>query len=409
VRRKLLLTIVVAVLVGPAAYAEDGVPALDEAAFVAALERTDPRLERLAADVAMAEADVVAAGVRPNPELALDREEVFPDGGGSATSYARLVWPFDLAGRRGRRVDAARASARAASAEGETARFALIVDGLRVFDDAAYARLHVDLLRAERDALTRAVEIVRKRTRAGAASGYDAQRIELELAAYDDLIASAEIELAAARARLGALVGQPAADATATLELPGEPADTDALVDGAVERRGDYRAARLRGDAAAALDALERRGWIPDLGVSVGAMTADVGDETALGYTVGLSISLPIFDRGQADGARAKAARRAAEAERRVLEVTVPANVRVARETLSRRIAQSRELATQQLARLDDLLRAAETGYREGATGVVELLDAYRTARETRLRDLELRRDARLAERDLWLALGRRP
>ena len=40
---------------------------------------------------------------------------------------------------------------------------------------------------------------------------------------------------------------------------------------------------------------------------------------------------------------------------------------------------------------------------------VVELVDAYTAARDTRLRDLDLRRDARLAEIDLWLALGRRP
>ena len=71
--------------------------------------------------------------------------------------------------------------------------------------------------------------------------------------------------------------------------------------------------------------------------------------------------------------------------------------------------AQAERLAGDQLARLDPLLRAAETGYREGEAGIVELLDAYRTARGVRLRDLELRRDARLAELDLWLALGRRP
>ena len=49
------------------------------------------------------------------------------------------------------------------------------------------------------------------------------------------------------------------------------------------------------------------------------------------------------------------------------------------------------------------------TGRDRAAARIVELLDAYRTARAVRLRDLELRRDARLAELDLWLALGRRP
>ena len=73
------------------------------------------------------------------------------------------------------------------------------------------------------------------------------------------------------------------------------------------------------------------------------------------------------------------------------------------------RIVQSEQLTRSQLSRLEPLLKSAETAYREGHSSVVELLDAYATARNTRLRDLELRRDARLAELDLWLALDRRP
>jgi cobalt-zinc-cadmium efflux system outer membrane protein len=72
-------------------------------------------------------------------------------------------------------------------------------------------------------------------------------------------------------------------------------------------------------------------------------------------------------------------------------------------------VGRARAVARDQLARLAQLLRSAETAYRDGGGNVVELVDAYTTARDTRLRDLELRRDARLAEIDLWLALGRRP
>jgi cobalt-zinc-cadmium efflux system outer membrane protein len=391
------------------ASADGAIDTLDEDAFVAALKRTDPRFERLAAGAALSQADVAAAAVRPNPEIAFDREEVFPDGG-IATSYARLSWRLDLAGRRGRRVAAARALAHADAADADIARVALVVDGLRVFHQTAYARLRLELLRTEGGALARAAEIVEKRSRAGASSGYDARRIALELAAYDDLIASAETELLAARSRLGALVGVDAADASSTLELPALPAaPPPAAGDAAVEARGDHRAARRRQDAADALERLADRGWIPDLGVSVGGMAADVEDATAFGYTLGLTLTLPIFDRGQAERARARAIRRLAQADQRLIETQVPRRVTVARETLARRIEQARKLASEQVARLDDLIRSAETGYREGETRVGDLLDAHRAARETRLRDLELRRDARDAELDLWLALGRRP
>ena len=406
-RHHLLLTIV-AIAVGTRLAAADDAPALDEAAFVAALEAHDPRLAQLAAAVAVAEAEVSAASVRDNPTLAIDREEVFPDGG-TATHYLRVTVPIDLVGRRTRRVAAARTEARALAADTDTARSALVVDGLRTFYQTAHARAHLALLRADRDTLARAAEVVRTRSSAGAASGYDLQRIELELAAYDDRIATADDAHQRSRAELGGLVGIAAVDAATTLELPAAPAPIEALAVDATTTRGDHRAAGLRADTAAQRAALARRGWIPAFGISAGAMSAEGGDDTAYGYTIGLTLSLPLFDRGQGDRARAEAERRHAEAERRVLDATVPVRIRVARDALARRIEQSRRLATAQLARLDDLVRAAETGYREGATGIVELLDAYRTARETRLRDLELRRDAQLDRLELWLALGRRP
>jgi outer membrane protein, heavy metal efflux system len=385
------------------------VPTVDEAVVIAHVERAHPELERLAADADLARADVVAAGIRAEPSIALDREEVFPDDG-LATHYARLDVPLDVSGRRGRRVAAARAAADAVVADGKSARTRVVVDALRVFYEAAYARLALELLRADREGLVRAVQVIRKRADAGAASGYDLQRIELELTTYDGLIADAEARLFEAQTLLAALLGKPDGfvDASSTLPLPARPTG---LPDGGavLQSRGDYQAAQLRARSADRLAEEARRGWIPSLGLSAGAMSQDTGDDTAVGYTVGLSFTLPVFDRGRATAARASAMRRAAGADTRRLQLTVPAQVRAKAATLERRIAQSEQLTTSQLSRLEPLLRSAETAYREGHSSVVELLDAYAAARTIRLRDLELRRDARLAELDLWLALDRRP
>ncbi len=381
---------------------------LDEAAFLSAVETADPRIARLAADVDAAGAEVLAESVRVNPSLAFDREEVFPDGG-VATNYVRLVWPLDVSGRRGRRAVAARTAVEAVSAEAEATRFELTIEALGAFYQAAHARLRVETLQTERGPLARAVEVLRKRSGAGASSGYDLQRLELELAVFDDLIVSAETELFRARSQLAALVGQPDAlvDAESSLELPtmGVAADNAEILGG----RRDYRAAKLRAESADQRADVASRGWIPDFGLSAGFMSTDLGDDTAFGYTIGLSFTLPIFDRGGAAGARARASKRIADADARVIEVQVPAAVQTRRERLARTIEQAQDVTSEQLSRLEDLLRAAETAYREGEGSVVELLDAYQIAREIRLRDLELRRDARLAELDLWLALGRRP
>ena len=83
-------------------------------------------------------------------------------------------------------------------------------------------------------------------------------------------------------------------------------------------------------------------------------MSADVGDETALGYTLGLAFPLPIFERGQAERARASAARRAAEADTRWLETQVPAAVTL-------RVCE---------------LCSGDLGDRQGQLGVVAILES---------------------------------
>ncbi len=409
-RGQILSLIVVLWARAGGANAEQAPEAVDERTLIRAIESGDPRVERIAAEVDAAAANVQAARIRPEPRIAVDREEVFPSGGGLATDYVRVVVPLDISGRRGRAIAAATANLGAARAEGERQRFALVVDALRVFREAQYLRLRVAAMTTERGALARAVDIVAKRAKAGEASGYDQQRLQLELAAYDDRIASATIDLRTAQQRLAILLGRPGQRVDAAGELAPAPGPTlDALLGDALARRGDYRAARLRRDAAAAERAAADRGWVPSLEVTAGAMSSDLGAESATGYVVGLSLHLPLFDRGAAARARADAAGRAAAADARLLEREVSSAIRIAYEAWTERAAQAARFESAQLAPLDQLLRSAETAYRDGGGSIVELLDAYRTAREARLRNLELRREASLAVLDLWLALGRRP
>ena len=412
-----LRSAVVAVLVlaitsmAPAALAEEP-KALSVTEFLKRFEKTDPRLDVVDARVQGARAGVTAARVLPNPSVAYDREEVFPSGGRLADNFVRLAWPIDISGRRSIRIDAAESGVQATRAETASERFVLTVEALISYYDASFARLRVETLRQGREALARLVEIVQKRARAGDASGYDLKRLELELAAYDDLISTAETELMAARRRLGTLVGESDAlyDAADSLDLPTLPNSLDMVASGALAGRDDYKATRLRSDQADHELAAARRAWVPSLALTGGLKTTDLGmGERAFGYVAGVALSIPIFDHGQAERERAAAGKRQAEAEKRVLEQRVPAFVRTAYEQLERRLAQAKQFAQKQLDKVDDLLRAAEVSYREGERpSIFELLDAYRTARDVRLSHLELRRDEKKSELDLWRALGRR-
>lgn len=408
-RLSILSTVVGAWLLGAAA-AHAEVPTITEPELVAAIQARDPRIARGAAEVSQAGARAAAAAVRPNPSLSIDREEPFVDGGGLPTNYLRLIVPFDLSGRRGLGMAAAERDVQAARHDVDRASFTIVLDGLRVFHDAAHARLQVDLLAAERESLVRAAQVVRARGKAGDASGYEVRRIELELAAYDDLLATARLELQQSRQRLATLAGRSELELDAASSLPASGAvpALDALLQGAVEARGDHRAARLRIDASQRRMRAADRGWIPVPALTAGAITTDLGDRTATGYVAGLLVTIPLFDHGQAEHAQAAADRQLAEADARWIATQVPAQIRAAYATLAARTEQAGSVAASQLDRLDAMIATAETAFREGDASLVELLDAHRAARDVRLRALALRHAVALARLDLELALGHR-
>lgn len=387
--------------------------ALTAAEFLARFEKSDPRFEVLEARVWAARAGVTAARVLPNPSIAFDREEVFPSSGRVAENTLRLSWPVDVSGRRALRADAAEAGVQAVRTEATAERFGLTLEALGAYYDAAFARLRVETLEKGRSTLSGLVEIVQKRAKAGEASGYDQKRLELERSANDDLLATAEGELSAARRRLGTLVGDASGvyDAADPLGLPILPGARETASASALSGRADYKAALLRITQAERELSAARRAWVPALVLTGGLKTTDVASgDTAYGYVAGIAVSLPLFDSGQAERERALAGKRLALAERRVLEQRVPAHARAAHEQLERKLAQARRFASAQLEKVDELVRVAEVSYREGERpSIFELLDAYRTARDVRLRDLELRRGAKAAELELWRALGRRP
>lgn len=381
---------------------------LDEAQLLARLS-SDPRLELVAAEVEEARAEVLAAAARPNPSVAYDREAL-GSGAEQATDLLRFSLPLELSGRRAARTAAARAEVAAVAAEGAAARFAVTAQALRSFRLAQYEQARSELYAAERVALASAVEVVSKRHAAGSTSGYDLQRIELELASYDDAIAEAAAAREAAQRELGLWIGAPeGVQAAGALPAAVEPGPVAALLAAALDERPELRAAGARAQAAESLARAARRGWIPELVLSAGVMKQErpAGDP-AWGATAGLALSLPLFEHGQADRLRAHSLARRAAAARQLATRAIPSAIGARHAALVHAVARARSVEQAQLARLPQLVRSAEAAYRDGAGTIVELVDAYATARDVRLRALELRRDVQLAQLDLWLALGRR-
>jgi cobalt-zinc-cadmium efflux system outer membrane protein len=410
VRAHLLLTVVG--LPGAALAQPAAIPEVDQSTFLARFTRSDARFEALRARARAAEGDVLEAGALANPEVSYQREEVFDAGEGAADQFALLSWRLEISGARGRRVAAARAARDAAALEAGSDARELKLAALAVLHDAAHARLRVELLGAVRIELAALVEIVRARSRKGDVSGADLDRAILELGAHDDLVSEAALDLDQARAELARLAGarSGALDAApSVLDPPPAPGAVDDLIAGARRLRPDLRAERARGRAAEKRAAAAGRGFVPELSLTGGFKSSDLGDRTATGYVAGLGLSIPIFDRGQGARARAEAEHREHAASTRAIESALVAQVGAAHRALTAAIERSRLYLDERVPRALALRKSAESAYREGERPLFELLDAYRTSRDVRLRALELRRAARRAELTLLRVSGRQP
>lgn len=378
------------------------------AQFVRAFQRSNPTLQVASARVRAASAAVVRAGLRPNPTVSYQREHVFGGGGEQADDFFTLGWSFDISGGRSRRLAAARHGVASARATRDQRQLQVLIRGLHTYLDAAHARKRVELLRKGREPLRRFIRVLQKRAAGGDVAGYAVSRLKLELGEYDNQVATAERQLAAANRKLGALLG----DATSRYSARDElrlPSAGRAAGSGWLASRPDYRAAEARLRQANAQLRAADRAWIPRLGVVAGLKTADTGSGRSTGYVASLSLTIPLFRRGQALRARAGASRRIALAQLRALRSQAPLREQTASATLRDLVRQARTYQTNQLRTAATVVTRAEKRYQGGVGSIVELVDAYQMAQRVRLRALRLRLQARKAELALMKLRGRVP
>ncbi|MFB6260789.1 MAG: TolC family protein, partial [Thiohalorhabdaceae bacterium] len=145
------------------------------------------------------------------------------------------------------------------------------------------------------------------------------------------------------------------------------------------------------------------RAWFPDVTVGLGVTTVDQPGADGSGSLLELSVPLPAFDRGQAKAAEAGARRTRAEARYRRLLHQARAEVSGLWRQTRELDAATTEFRDQALAKSREVTEIAESAYRAGELGILELLDAYRGQLDARLRALAMARAARSS----WIDLAR--
>ena len=381
-----------------------GQTVLTEADALARLSADSPHVRAIRASADVARADALAAGRWPNPRVTVNREAV----AGVAEHMATVTQPLPISGRRGFEMQAASASADAASSRAaEDIRLA------RAELRAAYAdRVVAQTREAE---LTRALDRLRdlagvlaRRETAGESAGYDRLRADREVLELEESRAAARADPARAQGAVAAFfagTAEPSSLAAEALAPARAPLPSlDELLSRAQSVRGELAALRHEADSARFARQAAGRRLVPEPEVVAGSKASNAagGD---VGSVFSVHVAVPLFDRARPERAMAVARLAQAEARAEALQAALRAQVAAARSAVveRRESADRYRAAAEGVERLE---RIALVSYEAGERGILELLDAYRGGAAARTRQVELDAAVRRAEIELEFASG---
>jgi outer membrane protein TolC len=277
--------------------------------------------------------DILHPDTAPGIPPGADYEPTSPLGTATISASQALL---DLAARRGR--DAARADRKGATLSRVDIERRITRDLARAMLVVAAAGRSAELNRLGLlQALERAA-ITQRTFQLGAATDLDVVRVEQDVAVARSAVIAGDEDLRIARESLGLLLGVDgevgvADTLTGDQLLAGLAAECRPLKDG--ELRADLAAADAAIEAAERRREQARAGYYPtlDLTTSAFAFTTDPAPGRVATWTVGLSLTVPLWEGGLRDGLIA---------ERRAAETVARLDAEDARRTARIEIARSR-------------------------------------------------------------------
>jgi cobalt-zinc-cadmium efflux system outer membrane protein len=179
----------------------------------------------------------------------------------------------------------------------------------------------------------------------------------------------------------------------------------DELMARAETSRGELGAVRRELDAARFAAAAAARRSIPEPEIVAGTKTSTAAGGDA-GSIVSVHVTVPLFDRARPERAAAEAGGRQLQAGAEILRQTIRGQIAAWRSAVVERRAFAARHRETLAAGADQIERIGQVSYEAGERGILELLDAYRTAAAARVRQIELDAAAREAEIELEYVSG---
>lgn len=357
--------------------------------------------QELLADLGLAHADLLQAGLLPNPEVVY----YFPT---DLKPYKYLVdFPIDAVILRPARVRAANAEILRAHERLTQAGLDLVRDTRLAYADWALARERVRIAEENQTLRDRIASLADARFKAG-----DATPLELSTAKIDSLRAKQEYTRAVndipfAEERLRNLIGlglyRPDLKPQATDSPIVDVTDIEPLAAEAIINRPDVLSAQRGIESADARVGLAKLGWLRFLGI--GDATSGLSGHE---FSPAFRFAIPLFNWNQGAVTRALADRDRATRQLQTIRERATQEVRQANALYAQAATDYRQWSLEIRPAVVEAVRRAENTYKEGGTSLLLVLETSRQMIDTRLREAQLRADLAKAWAELERAVGRK-
>jgi cobalt-zinc-cadmium efflux system outer membrane protein len=380
----------------PGVVVEDGLT-VDEAVAIALWK--SPAFQMTLADLGLARADLVEAGLLRNPVLSL----LFP--WGPKQLEWTLQFPFDALWQRPHRVAAARLNLDSVSQRLIWDGLTLVADVRNAFTDSIIAERRLALTEESAVLTRRVADLTEARLRAGDISDLDARGARSDASRIDVLRKASEYDRDLARLTLTGIVGLDPA-ALPIRMIAGDAsscAANDNLLTEALASRPDVRAAELAIESAGARAKWERSRIVTLIGILDGNGQGREGAEVG----PGVNGELPVLNRNQGAISRAEAELERASRHYAALRAQLGIDVRTAAIRVRQAQAAFDAWRTDIVPSLEVEQRQAESAYQAGEAPLFTLLDVGRRLVDGRMRQLDAEAALQRAFVNLDRVIGR--
>ena len=343
----------------------------------------NPELAAFSAELRTREALTLQAGLRPNPALQAEVENVGGSGRRHGAEEAEttllLSQLVELGGKRAKRERAAALGHELASWDYEAKRLDVLTHATKAFITVIVAQERTTLATSVEELSTKAVESVERSVAAGASPPVETTRARVTLGRARLQRAQAERELSIARGSLAAVWGGREACFARAIgdltRLPKSPPEAE-LLEALPDSPDLARWTTERNEREASLKLEQARG-IPDVTLGAGGRHFSDTEDNALVFE--LSVPLPVFDRNQGSIAAARSRFEKAKHEAVAADVASRAAVHEAYQRLLAASEQAEDLRSTILPEARASLAGTRDAFRKGLLRPLDLFESQRT------------------------------